>query len=158
VNEPSSMQIKIGGDLPESLLEEFGRRFQPYLEGVITPENWKGYLFENVFNNTFPEVPAGGLDGVGEFCQEHGLPYIMYTDGSRDTNSWVEFWEPEWDEWIPLRYTTRDRLVLVSQDLIQTLKQMLELPNASIQAAIKYIDEMLLGPLPKLPPFRVVKG
>jgi len=96
MSEPISMSIRIGGELPAILIEEFiseiaDEIFDLY-EGPTTEQELRKET--NGIIKWAGQANYGECSGIKSFCKEHNLSYIHHCEAVCEYEASISFWVP----------------------------------------------------------------
>jgi hypothetical protein len=186
MSEPIGMSIEVGGNLPDSLVEEFMGKLTdeisestgPYTEKELRvtagkkPIKWYGM------------ADYGEVDDLKKFCREHDLSFIHHSEAKYEYDASIDFWVPGMKE-IEVLNSTQDGDVMVNATAVRPLCDFLlayidngpkafplyintpgliKIAEAGLKkpakalALIRKRIQTLLPVEPMLPPFIITKG
>jgi len=94
MSEPIGCSIKIGGDLPEELIEELVNAINDEMSDLNQyPDDIKSVSGKETL--TWGGTSNYGMvDGVVSFCMEHNLSYIHHCDAKYEYDAMIAWWAP----------------------------------------------------------------
>jgi hypothetical protein len=185
MSEPMGMDIQIGGDLPQNLIEDFLGLLNDLADvtGPCTEKELRAWSGNGKKPITWYAVPHyGECDEVKEFCREHKLGYIHHIEAMYEYDAELHYWVPGMKEEKDLESNQdADQMIAVDKirpicDLLLAYSQQgpkclplflntpglekiaeagLKRPSRALKKIEKEINN-LMPVEPKLPPFIIV--
>jgi hypothetical protein len=99
MSEPIGMSIRIGGQLPAGLIEEFLSEINDEIYDICNGPTTEQKLYRESKNQSqalqwVGQANYGECSGVKTFCREHNLSYIHHCEAKYEYNAAISFWVP----------------------------------------------------------------
>jgi hypothetical protein len=186
MSEPIGMSIEIGGNLPDSLVEEFMSKLTNEISESTGPDTAKG-LRATAGKKTikwYGISDFGEVDNLKAFCKHHDLSFIHHSEAKYEYDASIDFWIPGMKE-IEVLNSTQDGDVMISATAVRPLCDFLldyaqngpkilplyinvsgmkKIAEAGLKKPAKALElirkriQTLLPVEPTLPPFIITKG